>query len=231
MGKRRTWLVLIALFVGGAVPIQLVTLSFGYAQYVRGVTMGPRVFAVAHEFASWYVPLVYIPALLILAAVALYSRRRYPDLYRRIVVGFVFGVVATLALGAVGAAASAADVINERQEAMEGVYDAMKSFAAIAKGEAPFDAGVVQKNATSMKDHLQEASRLFPEGSGKGDIETWAMPAIWSNHADFVLKFEKAQVAAEAMKSVTEESAFRPAMGKLGNSCKSCHTDYRRPKK
>ena len=99
--RRRTWLVLIALFAGGAVPIQLVTLSFGYAQYVRGVTMGPRVFAVAHEFASWYVPLVYIPALLILAAVALYSRRRYPDLYRRIVVGFVFGVIATLALDAV----------------------------------------------------------------------------------------------------------------------------------
>ena len=138
--------------------------------------------------------------------------------------------VVALALAAVGVAASAADVINERQEAMEGVYDAMKSFAAIAKGEAPFDAGIVQKNATSMKDHLQEASRLFPEGSGEGDVETWAKPEIWSNYADFTLKLEKAQAAAEAMKSVTEESAFRPAMGKLGNACKSCHTDYRRPK-
>jgi cytochrome c556 len=29
---------------------------------------------------------------------------------------------------------------------------------------------------------------------------------------------------------VTEESAFRPALGKLGNSCKECHQTYRRPK-
>jgi len=138
--------------------------------------------------------------------------------------------VLALALGAAGGAASATDVIGERQEAMEGVYEGMKNLAAIAKGEAPFDAGVVQKNAASMKDHLREASRLFPEGSGQGDVETWAKPEIWSNYADFTLKLEKAQAAAEAMKSVTEESAFRPAMGKLGNACKSCHTDYRRPK-
>jgi len=138
--------------------------------------------------------------------------------------------VVALVLAAVGVTASAADVISERQEAMEGVYDGMKNLAAIAKGEVPFDAEVVQKSAASMKDHLREASRLFPEGSDKGDVETWAMPEIWSNHADFVLKLEKAQVAAEAMMSVTEESAFRPAMGKLGNACKSCHTDYRRPK-
>lgn len=138
--------------------------------------------------------------------------------------------VVALVLAAVGVTASAADVISERQKAMEGVYDGMKNLAAIAKGEVPFDAEVVQKSAASMKDHLREASRLFPEGSDKGDVETWAMPEIWSNHADFVLKLEKAQVAAEAMMSVTEESAFRPAMGKLGNACKSCHTDYRRPK-
>lgn len=138
--------------------------------------------------------------------------------------------VVALALGAAGVAASAADVISERQEAMEGVYGGMKNLAAIAKGEVPFDAGVVHKSAASMKDHLREASQLFPEGSGEGDVETWAKPEIWSNYADFVLKLEKAQVAAEAMMSVTEESAFRPAMGKLGSSCKSCHTDYRRPK-
>ena len=142
----------------------------------------------------------------------------------------VAAVVATLALGAVGAA-TAASVITERQEAMSGVRDAMQSLAAIAKGETPFDAAVVQRNAESMQEHLQTASRLFPEGSGEGDVETWAKPEIWSNYADFTLKLEKAQVAAEAMKSVTEESAFRPAMGKVGSSCKGCHTDYRRPKR
>ncbi len=67
-------------------------------------------------------------------------------------------------------------------------------------------------------------------GSGEGDVETWAKPEIWSDYADFVLKLETAKVQAEALKSVTEESAFRPALGKLGNACKSCHTKFRRPK-
>jgi hypothetical protein len=95
---RRTVLAALAFIAGGAVPIQLVTLSFGYAQYVRKIGMGPRVIAVAHEFASWYILLVYLPALAALAAIALYSRRRYPDLFRRIWVGFGMGAVATIAL-------------------------------------------------------------------------------------------------------------------------------------
>ncbi len=139
-------------------------------------------------------------------------------------------VVAMLVLGAVGVATSGSDVIMLRQETMDNIQDALMDLAAIATKEAPFDAGVVQKNAASIENYFREVSHLFPEGSGKGDVETWAKPEIWSDHADFVLKLETAKVQAEALKSVTEESAFRPALGKLGNACKSCHTVYRRPK-
>ena len=133
-----------------------------------------------------------------------------------------------LVLGVVGIASS--DVIKERQEAMSSIREAMGALAAIAKGEAPFDAAVVAKSAGSIEDHLREAGSLFPEGSDKGDAETWAKAEIWSDYADFVMKLEKSQAAAAALKGVSEESAFRPAMGKLGSSCKACHTDYRRPK-
>jgi hypothetical protein len=98
LDSRRVVLILIAFVAGAGVPIQLVTLSFGYAQYVRGVTMGPQVISLAHDFARWYIPLVWVPALLILAGVTLYARKRYPDVYRRIVVGFGMGLVATIAL-------------------------------------------------------------------------------------------------------------------------------------
>jgi hypothetical protein len=98
---RRTTLALLAFVAGAGVPIQIITLSFGYAQYVKKVGMGPRVIAVAHEFAVWYLPFVYVPALVALAAIAIYSRRRYPDLFRRIWVGFGMGAVATIALDAV----------------------------------------------------------------------------------------------------------------------------------
>lgn len=98
---RRFWLVAIAFAAGGAVPIQLVTLSFGYAQYVRGVPRGPELLPLAHEFARGYIPFVYLPALLVLLGIALYARRRYGDVFRRLVVGAGMGAVATIALDAV----------------------------------------------------------------------------------------------------------------------------------
>lgn len=94
----RTAITLGALFTGGAVPIGVVVLSFGYAQYVRETPPGPRVMQVAHEFAGPYVLFVYLPAMMVLAAIIAYSRQRHPDVYRRIVVGLAAGAIATIGL-------------------------------------------------------------------------------------------------------------------------------------
>lgn len=99
--NQRKFLILLALFTGGAVPIQFVTLSFGYAQLIKQVSLGPKVVITAHEFASYYIPLIYIPSILILIAITAYSRKKYPDLFRRIVVGLGTGAIATIALDAV----------------------------------------------------------------------------------------------------------------------------------
>jgi cytochrome c556 len=141
--------------------------------------------------------------------------------------------VGGLAIGAASVAVSSPEgtaAIKARHEAMEGINDAMGPLAAIAKGEAPFEAAVVEKNAGTIAENFKKAAALFPEGSDEGDVETWAKPEIWSNSADFELKMQTARTQAEALKGVTEEAAFRPALGKLGNSCKNCHQDYRRPK-
>ncbi len=99
--KKRAALILLAFFAGGAVPIQIVTLSFGYAQYLEGIIRGPKLFVTAHEVAKVYIPFVYIPALIVLFFISLYCRQRYPDVFRRIIVGITMGAVATLALDAV----------------------------------------------------------------------------------------------------------------------------------
>jgi len=97
----RMGLILLSLLAGGAVPIQLVTLSFGYAQYVREEALGPKVIRTAHEFAAWYIPWVYIPALVVLLLIIVGTRRSYPDIRRRIVGGLCAGALATVALDAV----------------------------------------------------------------------------------------------------------------------------------
>jgi cytochrome c556 len=141
--------------------------------------------------------------------------------------------VVVLAMGVASVATSSPEgtaAIKARVESMKAIGDAMGPLAAIAKGEASFDAAVVKKNAGTIAENLKKAGMQFPEGSHEGDVETWAKKEIWDNYADFELKMQTSRAQAEALQGVTEEAAYRPALGKLGNSCKSCHQDYRRPK-
>jgi cytochrome c556 len=142
-------------------------------------------------------------------------------------------VLAVAALATTLALTSAAgtEAIKARQAAMEEVGEAIGALAAIAKKEAPFDPAAVKSSAGTIADRLKKAADLFPEGSGAGDVETWAKPEIWSDRENFDKGLETAHAAAVAMQSVTEEAAFGPALGALGNGCKSCHDAYRRPKK
>jgi cytochrome c556 len=140
--------------------------------------------------------------------------------------------VAALAVGAASVAVSSPEgtaAIKARQESMEENKDAMGALAAIAKGEAPFDTAVVKEQAGIIEKNLKEAANHFPEGSAEGDVETWALGEIWSEGSDFQERMETAEAEAGALQSVTDEAAFRPALGQLGNSCKNCHQMYRRP--
>lgn len=140
----------------------------------------------------------------------------------------VIAVVLAVAISAV--AMTGTEAIKQRQKEMEGVYGAMKTFAAIAKKEQPFDAEVVQAAGASMAEHLANASELFPEGSAEGDAQTWAKPEIWSDREGFDDLMKSTHMAAMDMQSVTDAEALMPALGKLGNGCKSCHDMYRLPK-
>lgn len=99
--RRRTLLATIAFVAGGVIPVQLVTFSFGYSQYIRGVTEKKEMIKVAHEFAKKYIKYLYAPSQLVLATIAIYSKKRYPDLFHRITVGASVGMFATLILDAV----------------------------------------------------------------------------------------------------------------------------------
>jgi cytochrome c556 len=128
------------------------------------------------------------------------------------------------------AAMTATDAIKQRQMAMEGVRDGIMTLGAIAKSEQPFDAEVVQASAAKIADHLAKAAELFPEGSDAGEVQTWAKPEIWTDREHFDETLESTRQAAVDLQSVTEAEAFPPALGKLGNGCKSCHDVYRLPK-
>lgn len=138
-------------------------------------------------------------------------------------------LTAGLSMGLAGAwvATAADDPAHQRHEAMETVQESFKPLRAIAVKEAPFDAAVVKKNATTILEKLKEAHGLFPAGSGGGDSR--AKPEIWTDRAGFDKAMKDSQAAAAAMAAVTDEAAYVAAMKTLGGSCKACHDKYRLP--
>ncbi|PHR71084.1 MAG: hypothetical protein COA66_10205 [Arcobacter sp.] len=96
--KEKSLLTLFALFTGGFVPIHLIVLSFGYSEYYMGETMGPKIIKVAHEFGLPYTLYLYIPSMIILVGIMIYSKFKYPDLSRRLIIGFAAGAIATIGL-------------------------------------------------------------------------------------------------------------------------------------
>ena len=139
---------------------------------------------------------------------------------------------ALLAATAVAMLASAAHAgpIEDRQEAMKAVGKAMGQLAAIAKKEAAFDAAVVKAAGDTIATNVKAAKDMYPDDSKEGAAETWAKAEIWTNKDDFNTKSDASVAAAMTMASVSEEAAFMPALGELGNTCKACHENYRRPK-
>jgi cytochrome c556 len=150
-------------------------------------------------------------------------------MYGRAMASILVGGLA-LGAGSLGAAEEPAkDPVKARHDLMEGVQDGLMAVAAIAKGEAAFDAAVVSENAGKIADNLTAASKLFPEGSEKGTIPSRAKAEVWSQRAGFDAGMKAAIAAATALKAVTDEAALKPALGALGASCKECHETYRTP--
>jgi hypothetical protein len=96
--SKKSIITLLALFAGGFVPIHLIVMSFGYAQYYKAQAIGPKIIRVAHEFAVPYIFFAYIPAILFLIWALVYTKKNYPYLFRRIWVGLAAGAIATIGL-------------------------------------------------------------------------------------------------------------------------------------
>ena len=139
-------------------------------------------------------------------------------------------VSAFAVLAMLGTTLAFAGPIEDRQAGMKQVGKAMGVFAAIAKGEAAYDAAVVKTNADSMLEGFKKAFANFTAGSESGPPETYAKAEIWSDPEGFKAAQDTALKAGEAMAATTDEAGFKAALAVLGNACKGCHEKYRRPK-
>ncbi len=142
---------------------------------------------------------------------------------------FAIGIIAGIsALSAV----AVADPVTDRQAAMKEAKQNFKPLVGMIKGQVPFDAATVKKNAMAIAAALEKAKTLFPEGSEKGEKDSRAKPEIWLMKEEFDAAFDKAVKLARAVGSAGDLNALKGAVMKLGgDGCKACHKEFRLPKK
>ena len=123
-------------------------------------------------------------------------------------------------------AAKDEDLVKYRHYLMESIGGHMNNIVAIVKGEVPY--------RDNLALHADQLAALAPHTLPAFETEAMsdkseALPAIWQNWADFEersLTFEKAsREFADAVAS-GKMARIGPALGELGDSCKSCHDDF-----
>jgi cytochrome c556 len=123
---------------------------------------------------------------------------------------------------------AADDPIMVRQGLMKQIGGSVGALSGIAKGDKPFDAAVVSKALTTIRDNAKAFPDQFPTGSETG-MDTAASPKIWENKADFTAKSIKlsddAAVVLAAMP--TDQAGVATAMKTIGGECGVCHQAYR----
>ena len=120
--------------------------------------------------------------------------------------------------------------IEYRKDAFHMIAYHFGPLAGMVKGEKEYNAADFAKNAEAVATLSKFPMNGFIEGSDKGDTE--AKEEIWKNMDDFKKKMEtfqtEAAALAESAKTATSIDALKPQFGKVGESCKACHKEYKK---
>ena len=124
--------------------------------------------------------------------------------------------------------------ITARQSQMRLLAFNIGQLGGMAKGVIPYDAD----KAAAAAANLQAVANLnggafWPKGSDSFSFDnTNALPKIWDNMSDVGKKFQDLQTATTAMDAAAGGGldAVKVALGPLGEACKACHKEYRKPK-
>jgi cytochrome c556 len=100
----------------------------------------------------------------------------------------------------------------------------------VLQGRGEYNAADVAKRADRVAFLAAMANEAFPEISKEGN--TKAKPDIWTNPDDFAQKVKAFTESTAALATLvktdkTNSAAFKAAAGKVGESCKGCHDNYR----
>ena len=117
--------------------------------------------------------------------------------------------------------------VKARMMAMSNIGGQMKTLGGMAKGAVAFDLEQAKAALAEIEKTAKTVPALFKDN--ETDPKSEALPAIWSNYADFTVKSDAlTSAAANALTSFASQDDLVPSMQALGGSCKGCHSAYRK---
>lgn len=118
--------------------------------------------------------------------------------------------------------------IDYRQGAFTMIKHHFGPMAAMMKGDLEYNAADFAKNAEAVAALSKFPMNGFIAGSYEGETE--AKAEIELNAEDFKKKMETFQVEAASLAEIAkggDMAAIKPQFGKVGESCKACHKEYK----
>jgi cytochrome c556 len=148
---------------------------------------------------------------------------------KQLVSAFVVGIV-----GAGVAATAIAQVrpdvqVTQRKAVMtlQGKY--IGPLVGMAKGSVPYNNDIAVRNAAFLDALSQMPWDTFSEAT-KGESNTRALPAIWTDAAGFKKEQDQLRSAVGALNAAAKsgnEAGVKTAAGEVLKVCNSCHENFR----
>lgn len=112
--------------------------------------------------------------------------------------------------------------VMARMEGMSNIAADMKQLAKVAR--TAFDPVTVAETGGSLSAHARDIERLFmPQAT---DPKSEARPKIWTNWDQFLEAAADLEKAALEL-SQSDETGFAQKFEEVGQTCKSCHKQFR----
>ena len=139
----------------------------------------------------------------------------------------VLAVSFALLAGVAYAEVEATDpLVIAQQDLMKSFGGAAKTLGGMASGEVAFDAAAAEAAKATLVAGSAEIAVKFEKAGN--DPASGALPEIWTNWDDFLVKAKGLTDAATAL-DVASAEGIKAGMAGVGGACKACHTTYRKP--
>jgi cytochrome c556 len=106
----------------------------------------------------------------------------------------------------------------------------MGTLGGMAKGKIPFDAKVIEKNATRINQLSLMIDDYTKTDTSTYKVKTEASPKVWTERSAFETRIHDLTLAsAKLVKASTsgDESAIKAAIGGVGKTCGGCHDNFK----